>query len=181
MSFSSLQEPAARAARLRPERPWREHARLYSDLFADPAVAVTLWPGELGGPLTEQQAEETLSRDIEHWQKDAFGPWVFFEAASGVFVGRGGLRRATIAGRACVEVLYAVRSDAWGEGYATEMAVLSVARARRLGLSELTGVTLMRNAASLRVLAKAGLRFDRVQAHAGELHWLGRIVLAGAR
>ena len=168
-------------ARLRPERPWREHARLYHDLFADPAVAATLWPGTLGGPRSAGQSSAILAADVEHWQKDAFGPWVFFEQASGVFVGRGGLRRTTIAGRECVELLYAVRSDAWGEGYATEMALVSVACARRIGLDEVVGLTLMTNAASRRVLRKAGLRFDRVRGHAGRANEAGRLVLADER
>ena len=166
-------------ARLRPERPWREHAPLYRDLFADPAVAATLWPGALGGPRSAGQSSAILAADIGHWQQDSFGPWVFFEQATGTFVGRGGLHRTTVAGRECVELLYAVRPDAWGEGYATEMALVSVARARRLGLDELIGLTLMTNVASRRVLAKAGLRFDRVRGHAGRPHWLGRLVLSG--
>jgi [ribosomal protein S5]-alanine N-acetyltransferase len=165
-------------ARLRPERPWQEHARLYRDLFADPAVAATLWPGTLGGPRSAGQSSAILAADISHWQQDAFGPWVFFEQSTGAFVGRGGLRRTTIGGRECVELLYAVRSEAWGEGYATEMALVSVACARRLGLGEIVGLTLMTNVASRRVLAKAGLRFDRVRGHAGRPHWVGRLVLA---
>jgi ribosomal-protein-alanine N-acetyltransferase len=171
-------QPSAIPVRLRLERPWQEHAGLYSDLFADPAVAATLWPGALGGPRSARQASEILAADIGHWQDDSFGPWVFFEASSGLFVGRGGLRRTTLAGTDCVEVLYAVRSEAWGEGYATEMALISVGHARRLGLSEIVGITLMTNAASRRVLAKAGLRFDRVRGHAGQPHWFGRLVLA---
>jgi len=168
-------------ARLRPERPWREHARLYRDLFGDPAVAATLWPGALGGPRSAGQSSAILAADVKHWQKDSFGPWLFFEQTSNAFVGRGGLRRTTVAGRECVELLYAVRSDAWGEGYATEMALVSVACARSLGLPEIVGVTLMTNVASRRVLAKAGLRFDRVREHAGQPHWLGRLVLADER
>jgi ribosomal-protein-alanine N-acetyltransferase len=176
-----VSERPAIPARLRPERPWQEHARLYRDLFADPAVAATLWPGTLGGPRSAGQSSAILAADIGQWQQDSFGPWVFFERATGAFVGRGGLHRTTVAGRECVELLYAVRSDAWGEGYATEMALVSVACARRLGLPEIVGLTLMTNAASRRVLRKAGLRFDRVRGHAGQPHWLGRLVLSGQR
>src|SRR5262249_34552297 len=111
--------------RLRPERPWREHAPLYRDLFADPAVAAALGPGAGSGPSSTPQASSLLAEDIAHWQRESFGPWVFFEAGSGMFVGRGGLRRSTVAGSRCVEVLYAVRSDAWGEGYASEMAAVA--------------------------------------------------------
>jgi len=163
--------------RLRPERPWREHERLYIDLFADPAVAATLWPGTLGGPRTAAQATAMLSADIAHWREERFGPWVFFETSTGVFVGRGGLRRTTLAGRDCVEVLYAVRSDVWGQGYATEIAYVAVAQARRLGLADVVGFTTTANDASRRVLEKSGMQIDQdTVEHAGTSHWLGHLL-----
>jgi len=172
---SAMTQTAVRLTRLTHERPWQEHARLYADLFADPAVAATLWPGALGGPRSDRQATEMLARDIAHWQERSFGPWVFFETGTGVFVGRGGLRVADMAGRECVEVLYAVRSDAWGRGYATEMAGLAVAHARRLGLPDVVGFTASTNRASRRVLESAGIRFEALVDRAGEPHWLGRL------
>ena len=96
-----------------------------------------------------------------------------------MFVGRGGLRRTRIADEECVELLYAVRPDAWGRGHATEIALMSVSYARRLGISEVVAITLLTNGASRRVLEKAGLRFDRMHAHAGLPHWLGRLALVG--
>jgi [ribosomal protein S5]-alanine N-acetyltransferase len=163
--------------RLRPERPWREHERLYIDLFSDPAVAATLWPGALGGTRTAEQSAEMLRADIDHWRDERFGPWVFYETATGVFVGRGGLRRTTVKGSSCVEVLYAVRSDVWGRGYATEMATVAVAHARRLGLGDVVGFTLVSNGASRRVLEKVGMRFDEDPfEHANLPHLLGRLL-----
>ena len=144
----------AQRMRLRPERPWQEHAALYRDLFADPAVAATLWPDPHGGPRSAEQSSAILAADIRHWQQESFGPWVFFDAATGVFVGRGGLRRTTVLGSEAVELLYAVRSELWGDGYATEMATIAMARARGLGLGEVVGFTATTNAASRRVLEK---------------------------
>jgi [ribosomal protein S5]-alanine N-acetyltransferase len=164
-------------SRLRPERPWREHLRLYADLFGDRAVARALWPGALGGPRTARQASDMLAADIEHWQRESFGPWVFFETETGMFVGRGGLRRAAVGGRQCVELLYAVRPDAWGRGYAGEMATVSLAEARRLGLAEVVGFAASENTASLRVLERAGIRFEEVFERAGHPHRLGRFSL----
>jgi [ribosomal protein S5]-alanine N-acetyltransferase len=161
--------------RLRPERPWREHARLYTDLLCDPAVAANLWPEEAAGAHGVRRASDTLADDLAHWQRHAFGPWVFFEVATGVFVGRGGLRHSTLAGRDCVELLYAVRPDAWGRGYASEMAAIALAEARRLRLVEVVGVALASNLASLRVLEKAGLRPREPIDHAGLPHLLGRL------
>jgi [ribosomal protein S5]-alanine N-acetyltransferase len=171
----------ARSARLRAQQPWREHESLYRDLFADPAVASTLWPGKLGGARNARQSREILSADIEHWQDASFGPWVFFETTSGLFVGRGGLRRCRLAGEDSVEVLYAVRSDAWGDGYASEMAALAVAHARHLGLPQIVGFTAATNRASQRVLEKVGITLsDRFQL-AGVPHLFGRLALSGAR
>jgi RimJ/RimL family protein N-acetyltransferase len=163
------------ALRLRPERPWREHARLYADLLCDPAVAASLWPDDPPGANRARRAAAALADDIAHWQQHAFGPWVFFEIATGVFVGRGGLRKATFAGHESVELLYAVRPDAWGRGYASEMAGIALGEARRLGLVEVVGVTTTTNSASRRVLEKVGLRPREPLEHAGIPHLLGRL------
>jgi [ribosomal protein S5]-alanine N-acetyltransferase len=173
--LSGLAQTEARLSVLRHERPWQEHALLYRDLFADPAVAATLWPGPLGGPRTDRQSAELLAQDIAHWHERSFGPWIFFEAHTGLFVGRGGLHAVDLAGQKCVEVLYAVRSDAWGRGYATEIARLAIANARRLGLADVVGFTATTNRASRRVLEKADVRFERTFDRAGMPHWLGRL------
>lgn len=159
---------------LRAERPWREHAALYRCLFADPAVATRLWPREEHALVTER-GDEILAGDISHWQEHSFGPWVFFESATGMFVGRGGLHESRLAGKDCVEVLYALRAESWGRGYATEIALLAVEEARRLGFPELIGVTATGNRASRRVLLKVGMHFDETFERAGQPHLLGRM------
>jgi len=163
--------------RLRGERPQCEYAALYAGLFGDAAVAATLWPPHLGGARTPEQATELLVADMRHWGHVGFGPWVFFEAATGRFVGRAGLERTDVGDRPSVEVLYAVGHDAWGRGYATEMAIAAVECARRLGLPEVVGFTLTTNIASQRVLEKAGLVYERVLEHAGLPHWFARLAL----
>jgi RimJ/RimL family protein N-acetyltransferase len=76
-----------------------------------------------------------------------------------------------------VEVLYAVRSDARGRGYATEIAMVTIAHAHRLGLAEIVGLTATTNGPSRRVLESAGMRFEAIVEHAGLPHWLGRMRL----
>jgi ribosomal-protein-alanine N-acetyltransferase len=169
---------SVRTGRLRGERPQGDYAALYAELFGDAEVAATLWPPHLGGPRTPEQASELLAADISHWDGVGFGPWAFFETGTGRFVGRAGLEHTKVGGSPSVEVLYAVRHDAWGRGYATEMAVAAVDYARRLGLPEVVGFTLTTNIASQRVLEKAGLRFERVLEHAGLPHWFARLTLA---
>ncbi|MEA2256338.1 MAG: hypothetical protein QOG35_2383 [Solirubrobacteraceae bacterium] len=160
--------------RLRGERPRDEHAAPYAELFGDAAVAATLWPGALGGPRTPAQASALLAADVAHWERLGYGPWAWFAGED--FVARGGLQRTDVGGGG-VEVLYAVRAGAWGRGYATEIALASVGRARALAIPEVVGFTLTTNLASQRVLVKAGLRFEREIEHAGLPHWLGRLAL----
>jgi [ribosomal protein S5]-alanine N-acetyltransferase len=159
--------------RLRYERPWQEHLPLYRDLFADPAVARMLWPAGAPGASLEERGQAVLADDIRHWHERSFGPWAFFAADSGLFIGRGGLRTTTVAGRQCVEVAYAVRPEEWGHGYATEMATVSVVHARKLGLTEVVGLSATGNRASLRVLEKCGMHYERTVQRAGMPHWLG--------
>jgi RimJ/RimL family protein N-acetyltransferase len=171
----------ARPARLRLERPWREHLALYRDLFEDPAVAARLRPGAGAGAGAGQTPAQILAGDIQHWQQQAFGPWIFSEAVTGVFVGRGGLRRTTVLGNDTVELLYALRPDSWGKGYATEIAMIAMVHARRLGLLEVVGFTAVGNRPSRRVLEQAGFRFQAIFEHAGLPHWLGRATLKTVR
>jgi RimJ/RimL family protein N-acetyltransferase len=172
---TSAPDEAVDTDRLRGERPRDEHADLYAELFGDPAVAATLWPDALGGPRTPAQASALLAADVLHWERFGYGPWAWF--ARDRFVARGGLERTDVGGPGGVEVLYAIRRDAWGLGYATEIALAAVQHARALGIPEVVGFTLTTNLASQLVLQKAGLRFEREVEHAGLPHWLGRLAL----
>jgi [ribosomal protein S5]-alanine N-acetyltransferase len=163
--------------RLRGEPAGSQHAAHCRALFADPAVAATLWPGALGGARTPSQAAALARADGDCWAEHGFGPWAFFETVTSRFAGRGGLQPTEVGGRSSVEVLYAVASPLWGRGYATEMARAAVAFARELGLPEVVGFTLTTNVASQRVLQHAGLTFERELEHAGLPHRFGRLVL----
>jgi [ribosomal protein S5]-alanine N-acetyltransferase len=154
---------------------------LYRDLFEDPAVAARLRPGAGAGPGARQTPAQILAGDVQHWQQQAFGPWIFSEAVTGVFVGRGGLRRTTVLGDDTVELLYALRPDSWEKGYATEIAMIAMVHARRLGLEQVVGFTAVGNRASRRVLEQAGFHFEAIFQHAGLPHWLGRATLESVR
>lgn len=57
---------------------------------------------------------------------------------------------------------YALLPDFWGAGLASEAARATLDYAQnQLGISEILGVTSMDNASSIRVLEKAGFRFDK--------------------
>jgi hypothetical protein len=50
--------------------PQATDAAAYAALFADPSVAAVLWPGELGGARTPEQAAKLLAAEhagLPHW------------------------------------------------------------------------------------------------------------------
>ncbi len=152
--------------------PWQ--ADDYNELLRlhrDPRVMATL-----GGLRPDDRSALDLESYLAHWQKHGFGLWLFREKISGRFVGRGGLRHVSVGGRDEIEIGYALCSEEWGQGYATEIARASTKVAfEKLGLRELVSFTLVENRGSRRVMEKAGLRFEREVEHAGLPHVLYRI------
>ena len=112
-------------------------------------------------PNTAEETREFLDRKLEHWREHGFGIWMFRDEA-GEFVGRSGIHRWKFEDLDDVELGYVVRSDLWGQGYATEMgnAVMRHA-AEALGMRELVGFTLQENIRSQRVLEKLGFEFEQ--------------------
>ncbi|HEX8206932.1 MAG TPA: GNAT family N-acetyltransferase [Solirubrobacteraceae bacterium] len=146
----------------------------YRRLLFDPAVAPWLRPKPLR-PFTEADAPALLVRDLRHWESRGWGPWVVEE--DGAFAGRAGLNTTRVAGGQAVELAWALVGTAQGRGLATEAALAAVAAARELGIEEVVSFTLPENAASRRVMEKAGLVFDRDITHGGLPHVLYRLKL----
>ncbi len=126
-------------------------------MYADPKVMATL-----GGVRTAQQVAVYLEHQSAHWALNGFGYWSARDLHTGRFVGRGGLRHATIEGRLEVEVGYGLLAEFWGRGLATELAREAVRVGfTELHLSELVCFTLSTNVASRRVMEAVGFRYER--------------------
>jgi RimJ/RimL family protein N-acetyltransferase len=150
-----------------------------ASLHADPLVARTL--SRDGRPIPRDHSQRVLEEQLGHWTEHGFGVWVFREP-DGRFVGRAGLKVASVHGEPEVELLYAVTSDRWGRGYATAIAegLVGVA-ADHLGLDRLVAFVLPTNTASRRVLEKCGFEPDGTVVHAGLTHDLMRLELEHLR
>lgn len=157
--------------RLTGRPPGEDDFDLLHRLHRDPRAMATL-----GGLRDAEQTRFFLEMFIDHWRERGFGIWLLFDRDSGAFAGRAGLRHLQILGRPEVEVLYALLPDFWGRGLATEVARAGIEVAfRDLGLEELVALTLKSNAASQRVMQKAGFRYDRDFTYAGRPHVLYRL------
>jgi len=143
-------------------------------LHTDPLVMKTLSAD--GKPLSEEATREHIRQSVDHWQQHGFGLWVFRRRSDGQFIGRGGLKTYHVDGKDTVGLAYAVLSDYWGQGLATEMGQVSLEFGfRRLGLAEIASWTLPRNMASQRVMEKLGFRYERDFEFAGLVHRLYRL------
>ena len=139
--------------------------------MSEPTVLATLWPWP--EPPSPEDLQAGLDSFSNHWERHGFGLWVLCDAATGEFVGRGGLEYNDVDGATVVEVAWAVMPSGWGQGLATELAHTSVQMAFEwLGLTELVAITMSGNSASRRVMEKAGFRYAREIMHAGLEHVL---------
>jgi len=102
------------------------------------------------------------------YEQHGFGLWRASRRADGAFVGMCGLLKRDILPD--VDVGYAFLPEYWGQGYAFEAASATVELgARKFGLKRIIGVVSDHNAASIRVLEKTGMRFERMfPMHPGE-------------
>jgi len=175
VSRRSRPDIPAKPPETRRKRPERKDLDVYARLFGDARVAATLWPGAHGGPRTAAQAQAMLEADDTHWEAHGFGPWLH-RLADGTAAARGGLWRTVVDGAAETEVQYAVASELWGRGLATEIARAAVGEAfESLGLATLVCFTLPSNEGSRRVMEKAGFEYERDFVRAGLPHVLYRL------
>jgi [ribosomal protein S5]-alanine N-acetyltransferase len=159
--------------RLRGRRPEPGDLPDYVRIFTDSRVDEDLWPADLRTP---DRVAEILKASIEHWDRWGFGAWTVLERSSERIVGRVGLEYTSKFGHPEVEVEWFIDPDAWGRGYATEMAEEAVRAAfTTLGLDTLISYTTPDNTASRAVMEKLGMTYERDVENAGLPHVLYRL------
>jgi RimJ/RimL family protein N-acetyltransferase len=146
--------------------PWLETQRLalrdfvaadldeLASMEADPLVARYVGNGK---PMARAEVVAGLGRIRRYGRLyPQLGVWYALRRDTGAFVGWYSLKYA---GKSTdVEVGYRMRRDAWGNGFATELAIELVRYGfEDVGLQRIIGVTHPHNVASQRVLTKAGL------------------------
>lgn len=124
---------------------------------------------EFLGGVKDRAATETMLRVriLDYYdQHPGLGIWATMERASNRCVGFHVLNH--IQGEPDIQVGYALFRDAWGQGYATEMArALLRYGFTMLAVPQIVAITNLGNVASQRVLLKAGMcrKGERLLAH----------------
>lgn len=138
-----------------------EDEDLLVELDSDPDVML-VFSGGIPTPR-EKIRDEILPRFMRyHEDYPGYGAWLAIEKATGMFLGL--FLLAARKGRAPdpPELGYRLRKAAWGQGFATEGSRALVDRAfAEFGARRVVAEAMAIDAASRRVLEKAGLRFVR--------------------
>jgi RimJ/RimL family protein N-acetyltransferase len=149
--------------RLTAERLQETHLADLVALHLDPDVS-----RYLGGVRSPEQTRTYLAVNLAHWERHGFGLWVL-RTRTGEFAGRAGIRHLTLDGVDEVEIAYTFKRACWGEGLASEITEALVEFALvQMKLRSLVGVVAVGNAASRRVLEKAGFSLERSAKYRGD-------------
>ena len=136
----------------------------YADMLADPEVMRHLPQGQ---PLPRPEAWRNMAAVVGHWKLLGFGPWAVVERASGEFVGRIG--PFCPAGWPGLELIWTIRRQSWGQGYATEGARAALAYVfQQMARDRVISLIRPQNAASIRVAEKLGQRLQERMEFYGE-------------
>ncbi len=140
-------------------------ADAYANMVADTDVARYLSHGQ---PLLPSEAWRHMAMLLGHWQLFGFGPWAVEERASGELVGRIGPYYP--AGWPGLELIWTIRRQSWGHGYATEGARAALAYVfKQMGRDRVISLIRPQNTASIRVAEKLGQRLqDRIEFYGEE-------------
>jgi RimJ/RimL family protein N-acetyltransferase len=139
-------------------RDWRE-ADVAPFIRHTNTPAVMQW---LGGVQTEAALEMSIRTRMMRWQIErGFTFWAVERKADGELLGFCGLKLADTPGtniEGVHEVGWRLREDVWGQGYAKEAAIASVAYAfETLGADRVVAITFKENTPSWGLMERIGM------------------------
>ncbi|MFB0558272.1 MAG: GNAT family N-acetyltransferase [Candidatus Bathyarchaeia archaeon] len=135
---------------------YRDIDRL-AEILGDPLV-MRYMPGSK--PWPREWAEKELRNIIEHWDQYGYGRWAVLHE-DGKLIGWCGLGYLKELGE--TEVAYLLDKDYWNRGYATEAARLSLGYGfEEAELDRIIALAFPENAASIRVMEKIGMVYEKV-------------------
>ncbi|MDX6694679.1 MAG: hypothetical protein QOF02_2282 [Blastocatellia bacterium] len=124
-------------------------------IFSDSLVLKYL---ATGTAATREETEAALLSIIRHWRLNGYGRWAVADRVTQKLIGYGGLRNFD----GTPELVYLLDRPYWGRGLATEIARACLEYGfMRQKFERIIAFAQPGNLASLRVMEKAGMKFDR--------------------
>lgn len=145
--------------------------KIYKKMFQDPDFIRCF-----GVTVDDKRIREILERDMNHWDQNSFGPYVWFDKKNNVFVGEGGLNPTLVEGCEEIELTYSLNKQYWGKGLAVEIGQFAIDYGfNTLQLDNIVCFTMAANTRSLRVIEKLGFQYEKDFTHRHLPHKLFRL------
>jgi ribosomal-protein-alanine N-acetyltransferase len=126
-------------------------------LWTDPAVRKYLWDDKV---IPRERAAEVVTASLADWSMHGYGQWTIHTLDNHELIGFCGFRAAEE--DKPPELLYGLAPAYWGQGLATEAAQAVLRYGfERLNFTRVWAATDPPNLASVRVLERLGMQFDR--------------------
>ena len=139
-----------------------------SAIWAD--AEVTRFLPSCGLPISRANVEKSVESFIHHWEMQKYGIWAIVENFSTQMVGYCGLRYLNELDE--TEVLYGLAKAYWGKGIASQALKASISYGFDMtNLDKIIAMVLPENKASIRVIEKADLHYEK------QIHIFGLDVL----
>lgn len=117
----------------------------------------------LGGAQSEAVIQRRFDEYLKHWEQFGHGPCIAVLKTTGARVGIFGLQYETIEGETCPELGWMVMPEYQRQGYAFECAKAYLDYGlNHLHFKKVKACPDPGNAASIRIIEKLGLSFDRM-------------------
>ena len=127
-------------------------------IWSDPEV--TRFLPSRGAPILREAVEKSLTTFIEHWKERNYGIWAIVEDVSSQMIGYCGLRYLDELKE--IEVLYGLAKAHWGKGIATQATKAAIVYGFNVAnLDRIIAMALPENQASIKVIEKAGLKYEK--------------------
>jgi ribosomal-protein-alanine N-acetyltransferase len=137
--------------------------RAFHPIASDPEVMRYITGGV---PLSEAQTEEFVARQMRHFDGRGYCLWKMSLKGDGGIAGFCGIQ--PLDGTGEIEIGWWLARRHWGAGIATEAAREVMRDAfERVGLERIVAIARAENAASLRVMEKIGMTYEREHVHRG--------------
>lgn len=137
-------------------------------IWAD--AEVTRFLPSRGLPIPKENVEKSLASFTHHWEMQKYGIWAIIENVSSNMIGYCGLRYLEELNE--TEVLYGLAKAYWRKGIAFNAAKASISYGFNVAnLDKIIAMVLPENKASIIVIEKAGLHYEK------QLHIFGLEVL----
>jgi len=129
----------------------------FNIMHTDPRVMETL-----GGVRSLEKTQKDLEWNLNQWNTNGFGLWIFYLKETNEWIGRGSIRRINLNGSEEIEIGYVLMPSFWNQGYATEITKACIEISFEvLRLNNIICVTLTTNKPSQRVMEKSGFQYEK--------------------